>query len=85
MKIGVITDCFKKSHFDGIKLASKLGLSGVQIYATTGEFSPKTLTKEEKDIILNYFTQLGFVIEFQELVTEKIPVYWFNVSWKHLL
>ena len=40
---------------------------------------------QEKDIILNYFTQLGFVIEFQELVTEKIPVYWFNVSWKHLL
>ena len=40
---------------------------------------------QEKDIILNYFTQLGFVIDFQELVTEKIPVYWFNVSWKHLL
>ena len=40
---------------------------------------------QEKDIVLNYFTQLGFVIEFQELVTEKIPVYWFNVSWKHLL
>ncbi len=40
---------------------------------------------QEKDIIINFFTQLGFVIEFQELVTEKIPVYWFNVSWKHLL
>ena len=40
---------------------------------------------QEKDTILNYFTQLGFVIDFQELVTEKIPVYWFNVSWKHLL
>ena len=40
---------------------------------------------QEKDIILNYFVQLGFAIEFQELVTEKIPVYWFDVSWKHLL
>lgn len=48
MKIGVITDCFKKSHFDGIKSAAKMGLDGVQIYATTGEFSPE-LTAEQKD------------------------------------
>ena len=42
MKIGVITDCFKKSHFEGIETAAKLGLDGVQIYATTGDFSPET-------------------------------------------
>lgn len=48
MKIGVITDCFKKSHSEGIKFASELGLVGVQIYATTGEFSPY-ITQEEKD------------------------------------
>ena len=47
MKIGVITDCFKKSHEEGIKIASSLGLDGVQIYATTGEFSPE-LTEEKK-------------------------------------
>ena len=40
MKIGVITDCFKKTHEEGIKRAATLGLDGVQIYATTGEFSP---------------------------------------------
>ena len=48
MKIGVITDCFKKTHKDGIETASRLGLDGVQIYATTGEFSP-ALSQEEKD------------------------------------
>ncbi len=48
MKIGVITNCFKKPHTDGIKLAGELGLSGVQIYATNGEFSPETLTTEQK-------------------------------------
>jgi sugar phosphate isomerase/epimerase len=48
MKIGIITDCFKSSHEEGIKKASLLGLQGVQIYATTGEFSPE-LSKEEKD------------------------------------
>ena len=48
MKIGVITDCFKKSHLEGIEIAAELGLHGVQIYATTGEFSPETLTTEKK-------------------------------------
>ena len=48
MKIGVITDCFKKTHRDGIEIAGKLGLSGVQIYATTGAFSPDGLTTDEK-------------------------------------
>ena len=48
MKIGVITDCFKKTHFEGIQNAVSLGLQGVQIYATTGEFSPQTLTAEKK-------------------------------------
>ena len=48
MKIGVITDCFKLTHRDGIKLAGELGIDGIQIYATTGEFSPETLSEEEK-------------------------------------
>ena len=48
MKIGVITDCFKKTVAEGIKKAGELGLSGVQIYATGGEFSPETLTAEKK-------------------------------------
>ena len=48
MKIGVITDCFKLPLREGIKLAGELGFDGIQIYATTGEFSPQTLTKEQK-------------------------------------
>ena len=48
MKIGVITDCFKLLLNDSIKLAGQLGFSGIQIYATTGEFSPATLTAERK-------------------------------------
>ena len=49
MKIGVITDCFKLPLADGIKLAGELGISGIQIYATTGEFSPEVLTQEMKE------------------------------------
>ena len=48
MKVGVILDCFKKPIKDCIKLAGELNLNGVQIYATTGEFSPETLTAEDK-------------------------------------
>jgi sugar phosphate isomerase/epimerase len=48
MKIGVITNCFKLPLNDSIKLAGDLGFSGIQIYATTGEFSPATLTAERK-------------------------------------
>ncbi|MBQ3235297.1 MAG: sugar phosphate isomerase/epimerase [Clostridia bacterium] len=47
MKIGIITDCFKSTHEEGIKKAAMLGLSGVQIYATTGDFSPE-LSDEKK-------------------------------------
>lgn len=48
MKIGVITDCFKLPLDESIKLAGKLGFDAIQIYATTGEFSPEVLTTERK-------------------------------------
>ncbi len=47
MKLGVITDCFKQGIKKGIKIASKLGFEGVQIYATSGEFSPEVLTEKQ--------------------------------------
>lgn len=62
MKLGVITDCFKKSHFEGIKMAADLGLDGVQIYATTGEFSPATLTAEQKAEYKNLLKEKGLVV-----------------------
>ena len=48
MKLGVITDCFKKPLEECMVLAAKNGFDGVQIYATSGEFSPETLTEEKK-------------------------------------
>ena len=48
MKIGVITDCFKLPLNESLRLAGGLGFDGVQIYATTGEFSPDVLTAERK-------------------------------------
>lgn len=48
MKIGVITDCFKKPLAESIVLAGEMGMDGVQIYATKGEFSPDTLDAQAK-------------------------------------
>ena len=61
MKIGVITDCFKKTHFEGIEIAAKLGLQGVQIYATTGEFSP-ALSETEKARYKKALKENGLVV-----------------------
>ena len=62
MKIGVITDCFGKPHSEGIALAGSLGLSGVQIYATGGSFSPDTLSAEDKAYYKKLLSENSLVI-----------------------
>lgn len=62
MKIGVITDCFKKPLAESIKLAGELGFDGVQIYATTGEFSPSVLRAERKAEIKELLKENNLVI-----------------------
>lgn len=62
MKIGVITDCFKKPHGEGIQLAGALGLQGVQIYATKGIFSPQTLTEEQKNAYKKLLSDNNLVV-----------------------
>ena len=61
MKLGVITDCFKTNLEESIRLASELGLNGVQIYATTGEFSPDTLTIEKKAFYRKRVNRIRFM------------------------
>lgn len=62
MKMGVITDCFKKPHEEGIKMAADLGLDGVQIYATSGTFSPEVLTDEKKAEYKKLLKDNGLVV-----------------------
>lgn len=49
MKIGVVADCFKTNIKDAFKMAADAGLGGVQVYATTGEFSP-AMSAGERDV-----------------------------------
>lgn len=62
MKIGVITNCFKKPHHEGIRLAGELGLAGVQIYATKGDFSPETLTEDQKEAYKQLLAENGLAV-----------------------
>lgn len=62
MKVGVITDCFKKSLVENLNYAKALGLDGVQIYATTGEFSPESLTKAQKDEYKKLLEENGLAV-----------------------
>ena len=43
MKLGVISDCFKKPMRDSIEMAAALGLDGIQMYAVSGDICPDSL------------------------------------------
>jgi sugar phosphate isomerase/epimerase len=62
MKLGVITDCFKKDTKSAIKLAGDCGFSGVQIYATTGAFSPDALSDEDIENYKALLSESGLVV-----------------------
>lgn len=62
MKLGVITDCFKTDIESSIRTAGELGLAGVQIYATKGEFSPDSLTPSRKAELKKLLTSYGLTV-----------------------
>jgi sugar phosphate isomerase/epimerase len=63
MKIGVITDCFRLPLRDSIRKAAELGFTGLQIYATAGEFNPSLLErKDELASCLKLIGDLGLTV-----------------------
>lgn len=48
MKLGVITDCLKQPVREAVLTAKMLGMTGVQIYATKGDFSPEVLDAQAR-------------------------------------
>lgn len=62
MKLGVITDCFKLPLVPSIQKAAEMGFQGIQLYATTGEFSPEVLTQADKDALKQLIRDNGLVI-----------------------
>lgn len=62
MKIGVITDCFKLELSDSLQLAKDMGFDGVQIYATTGSFSPALLSADDRVAFREKLAAMGLEI-----------------------
>ncbi len=62
MKIGVITDCFQLELAQSLQLAKDMGFDGVQIYATTGSFSPALLTADDRVAFREKLAAMGLEI-----------------------
>lgn len=63
MKLGVITDCLKKSSLEeALRAAAALRMDGVQIYATTGAFSPENLSRETKERYKHLMRECGLEV-----------------------
>ena len=50
MKLGVISDCFKKPMKESIELAGRLQLDGIQMYAVSGDICPENLLPHPEKI-----------------------------------
>ena len=50
MKLGVISDCFKRPMKESIELAGKLQLDGIQMYAVRGDICPDVLLPHPEKI-----------------------------------
>lgn len=61
-KIGVIIDSFKTDIDTAVKSAREVGAQGIQVYATTGEMSPESLTTAKKQHFLNMLRDNGLEI-----------------------
>ncbi len=62
MKLGIITNSFKKSTKKAILAAKALGANGVQIYAARGDFDYRTLTEEDIADYKKFLSDNGMVI-----------------------
>jgi len=60
--IGVMLDSFLKPIPESLKLASQLGVQGIQVYATRGELSPETMTQEKRREFIKQVVNSGLVI-----------------------
>ena len=59
--IGLMLDSFKMDTLTAIEKCAKLGAKGIQMYATTGQFSPEELTASKRKELLDIVKSNGLV------------------------
>ena len=60
-KLGAMLDSFKLDTKSAIKKAASLGVSGLQMYSTTGENSPENLVGEKRRELLSFMKDNGLI------------------------
>lgn len=60
-KIGAIVDSFRVDTFEAIRRAAKIGVDGIQMYASAGENSPEQMTSERKKNLISAVKDSGIV------------------------
>jgi len=61
-KLGVLLESFQLPVKEAIKSAEKIGADGVQIYGSTGQFSPENLAGENKKEFLSMLKDSGLAV-----------------------
>ncbi len=57
--IGVVVESFRKEIHEAIKEASRLGLAGIQMYATRRDFAPENFSLERRRELLQFAKDQG--------------------------
>lgn len=60
--IGVLLDSFRLSWREALPVAAKLGMKGIQVYATRGELAPENLTAADRREFAQAVADHGLVI-----------------------
>ncbi len=60
-KIGVMLESFRIDRNDAIKIASKLGADGFQMYSVNGDNTPENLTPDKRRELLDFTKSNGLV------------------------
>lgn len=60
--IGVLLDSFRLDAQSAMKKANELGLSGIQVYATSGDMAPENLTPQKRREFLDMARSHGLTI-----------------------
>ena len=59
--IGIMMDSLRMNAKDSIKKAAELGVKGLQMYATSGEFAPENMSAEKRRELLDIVKSHGLV------------------------
>ena len=59
--LGVLMDSFKMDARKAIETAASLGVKGLQMYSTTGEFAPENMTASKKSELMDMMDSNGMV------------------------